>query len=353
VPLESCLVNTYGRLRKLFGEHIWQAGSQLGVNEARFDFSHYKSISEKEIKEIEKLANAFIKRETPVEKKVMTRNNAERKYGFRLYQGGVPPGNRIRVLNIPGIDVEACGGTHLNNIKEVEKIRILKAERIQDGVNRIVFAAGTMVDVYQKEENEFYKKIVKDLGTVYEIKEQNNVSEQLKKASKLLSVSMDQLDKTIKRFLKETGEIQKTMVPSLPEACNQLFKEWKKTQKAKKKTSSDEIEVLKSKAEIISGTNIKVIAATSSSESTATAGRLIKESNYVIHIYDGNKITSAASGNVTIDLRKIAPEIGKNLGGSGGGKPKLTQCGGPKKDKIKEALELAKKLTKKELEKKG
>ena len=341
-----------GALRKLFGEHIWQAGSQLGINEARFDFSHYKSISEKEIEEIEKLANAFIKRETPVEKKVMTRNNAERKYGFRLYQGGVPPGNRIRVLNIPGIDVESCGGTHLNNIKEVEKIRILKAERIQDGVNRIVFAAGKMVDVYQKEENEFYKKIVKDLGTVYEIKEQNNVSEQLKKASKLLSVSIDQLDKTIKRFLKETGEVQKTMVTSLPEACNQLFKEWKKTQKAKKKTSPDEIEVLKSKAEIISGTNIKVIAATSPSESTATAGRLIKGSNYVVHIYDGNKITSAASGNVTIDLRKIAPELGKILEGSGGGKPKLTQSGGPKKENINKALELAKKLTKKELGKK-
>ncbi|MCK5112585.1 MAG: alanine--tRNA ligase, partial [Thermoplasmatales archaeon] len=341
-----------GALRKLFGEHIWQAGSQLGVNEARFDFSHYKSISEQEIKEIEKLANEFIKREIPVEKKVMTRNDAERTYGFRLYQGGVPPGNKIRVLNIPGIDVEACGGMHLNNIKEVEKIRILKAERIQDGVNRIIFAAGKMVDAYQKEENELYKKIVENLGTVYKIKEQKNVSEQLKESSKILSVSVDQLDKTIKRFLKETGEIEKTTVIDLTEACKHLFNEWKNVQKMKKKVSSDEIDRLKSRAETVPGTQIKVITGLSEFDSIATAGTITNEEGYVVHIYDGKKLTSSASGNVDIDLREIAPEIGKILGGSGGGNKKLTQCGGPKKDNIKEALELAKKLTKKKLEKK-
>ncbi len=342
-----------GALRKLFGEHIWQAGSQLGVNEARFDFSHYKSINEQEIKEIEKLANEFIKREVPVEKKVMARNDAERTYGFRLYQGGVPPGNKIRVLNIPGIDVEACGGTHLNNTKEIEKIRILKTERIQDGVNRIIFAAGKMVDAYQKEENERYKKIVETLGIVYEIKEQKNVSEQLKEASKLLSVSVDHLDKTIKRFLKESGELEKTTVINLAEACKHLFNEWKNVQKMKKKVSSDEIDRLKSQAETVPGTQIKVITGLSEFDSIAIAGTITNEEGYVVHIYDGKKLTSSASGNVDIDLREIAPEIGKILGGSGGGKPKLTQCGGSKKDKIKEALELAKKLTKKELEKKG
>ena len=52
-----------------------------------------------------------------------------------------------------------------------------------------------------------------------------------------------------------------------------------------------------------------------------------------------------ASENVDIDLREIAPAIGKILGGSGGGKPKLTQSGGPNQDKAKEALEKAKELT--------
>ena len=71
-----------------------------------------------------------------------------------------------------------------------------------------------------------------------------------------------------------------------------------------------------------------------------------------MHIHDGNKLTSSASANVDIDLREIAPAVGKILGGSGGGKPKLTQCGGPNKDRVNEALEKAKQLTKKKLEKK-
>jgi alanyl-tRNA synthetase len=135
-----------GALRKLLGEHIWQAGSQLEINEARFDFSHYKSISEKERIDIENLANQLIRKGAVVEKKLMDRNSAEQLYGFRLYQGGVPTGDLIRIINIPEIDVEACGGTHVNNINEVEKIRILKTERLQDGVNRIIFTAATMDD---------------------------------------------------------------------------------------------------------------------------------------------------------------------------------------------------------------
>ena len=340
-----------GALRKLFGEHIWQAGSQLAINEARFDFSHYKSISEEEIKEIEKLANKFIQQAVDVEKKVMKRNDAEKEHGFRLYQGGVPPGNLIRVLYIPGIDVEACGGMHLNNIREIEKIRILKAERIQDGVNRIVFAAGKMVDKYREEEVRLFTKIVRSLNQVYEIKEQNDIPEQIKNASRIFSVPADQLEKTIRRFLKETEKKEKTKVNDLGEACRLLFGEWKKAQKTKKTISSDEIETLKNQAEAVSGTKIKIITAVSTSNSITMAGTIAKEENYVAHIYDGKKLTSSASGNVDIDLRDIALEIGRILGGSGGGKPKMTQCGGSKKENISKALDKAKVLTIKKLKK--
>ena len=73
---------------------------------------------------VQKIANVLVKKGQKVEKKDMDGNSAEEKFGFRLYQGGVPPGNCIRALNIPNIDVEACGGTHLDNINEIEKIRI-------------------------------------------------------------------------------------------------------------------------------------------------------------------------------------------------------------------------------------
>jgi alanyl-tRNA synthetase len=344
-----------GALRRLFGEHIWQAGSQLGVTEARFDFAHYKPITDDEIKKIESLANEFVRQAVPVEKKVMERNKAEREHGFRLYQGGVPPGNLIRVLNLPGIDVEACGGTHLNNTKEIEKIRILKTERIQDGVNRITFAAGKMADVYQKEENELYHRVTVLLAPVYIITHHENIAEQLREAEKTFSVSGNQLEKTLQRFLNEAGNKDKTTVPSLTDACNHLFNEWKNAQKQKKALSLDEVDRLKRKAEIINGDGgVKynlILSQYPIAGSTATVGAITNEPNYIVHLYDGKNIISSASANVPINLREIAPELGKILGGGGGGKEKMTQSGGPKKDKIPEALEKAKQLTIKKLKK--
>ena len=340
-----------GALRQFFGEHVWQAGSQLRINEARFDFSHYKPVSEKEQKEIENLANKFIKKEIKVEKLVMDRNNAEKKFGFRLYQGGVPPGNSIRVLNIPDIDVEACGGTHLNNTREIEKIRIIKFERIQDGVNRVIFAAGKMADVYQEEEKQIYDEIVILLSKNYEIKESIDVSNELKKVSKVFSVPIDQLHKTLNRFLKEVKIDGKKRVKDLVEASEHLFNEWKKSQKDKKKVSTNEIKGIISKAETIPGTKIKVVTGISLSDANVVAGKIIEGKDFVVHIFDGKKLVSMASKNVDIDLREIAPEIGKILGGSGGGKPHMTQCGGPNKDKIDEALLKARDLTKIKLKK--
>jgi alanyl-tRNA synthetase len=334
-----------GALRKLFGEHIWQAGSQLGLTEARFDFAHYKPIAEDEIHQIERLANEFVRQAVPVEKKVMQRNDAEREHGFRLYQGGVPPGNLIRVLNIPGIDVEACGGTHLNNIKEIGKIRILKTERIQDGVDRLTFAAGKMADAYQKEENELYHRVTSLLSPVYTITRHENIADQLRETGKIFSVSADQLEKTLSRFLNETEKKTKKTVPSLIDACNHLFDEWKNTQKKKKMISSDVILQLIQNAYKIPGTSIRVITGICDTDAIAIAGTIIKEPGYIVHIYDGKKLVSAASDNIEIDLRPLAVEIGKILGGNGGGKPKLTQCGGPHKEKIKDALETAKQLT--------
>jgi alanyl-tRNA synthetase len=335
-----------GALRKLFGEHIWQAGSQLSLNEARFDFSHYKPVSKQEQEQVENMANKFIRKGATVEKKVMNRNAAEKEFGFRLYQGGVPPGDSIRVLNIPDIDVEACGGTHLNNINEIEKIRVIKFERIQDGVNRVTFAAGKMADKHLIKEEQIYEKIVKLLDSNYDIKEHKNKSEQLTKISKIFSVPTNQINKTIKRFIKEADVSVKKSVNTLLEASEDLFNQWKKTQKDKKKVNVDEINKFIHEAEKIPGTKINIVIGITSSDSTVLAGKITEKDDFVAHIYDGKKLVSMASDNVDIDLRQIAPEIGKILGGSGGGKPKMTQCGGPNKENINDALLKAKILTK-------
>jgi alanyl-tRNA synthetase len=177
------------------------------------------------------------------------------------------------------------------------------------------------------------------------------ISEQPHKAEKIFSVSSDQLEKTIQRFLKETAKKDTTPVSSLVDACNHLFNEWKNAQKQKKVVSTDAIERLTNDAFQVPGTTIKIITGLSETDAITIAGAIISEPGYVAHIYDGKKLVSAASDNVEIDLRPLASEIGKLLGGSGGGKPKLTQCGGPNRDKINEALKTAKQLTIQQLKK--
>lgn len=338
------LVN--GALREILGAHIWQAGSQLGFIDARFDYTHYQPLTDEQILLVEKKANEFISMNVPVNKLVMDRNSAEKTYGFRLYQGGVPPGNQIRVLDIPGVDVEACGGTHLNNTSEVEKIKIIRSERVQDGVNRVVFAAGSMVDAYLEKERQSYQKIINAFEPWYQIRSHDKISDELKTTQELFCVPLDQLERTIKRFIKESKPKKKQVFPTLSQASNHLFTEWKKAQKQKKNIDAEMIASLKNAAEPIQGTSFKVLIAKTETESNATAGAIIEESGYIVHIYDGKKITSAASDDVPIDFREtIVPAIGEILGGSGGGRPKMTQSGGPSHQKIDEALEKAKMLT--------
>ena len=76
-----------------------------------------------------------------ITKSFMDKSEAEKEYGFTLYQGGVVPGNNLRVVKIEDTDVEACCGTHCDNTSEVGWIKILKSNRIQDGIIRLYYVA--------------------------------------------------------------------------------------------------------------------------------------------------------------------------------------------------------------------
>jgi|Transcript_6417 alanyl-tRNA synthetase len=71
----------------------------------------------------------------------MDKAEAELEYGFSLYQGGIVPGNSLRVVNIEGVDTEACCGTHADNTSEVGWVRILRSSRISDGIVRLEYVA--------------------------------------------------------------------------------------------------------------------------------------------------------------------------------------------------------------------
>ncbi len=128
-------------IKETLGDHIWQEGAQKGENRSRLDVSHYKRVDVEEQNKIELKANKIVMKDVPVETKWIERNEAEQKYGFVLYQGGVPPGEVIRIVKV-GRDVQACAGTHMTRTGKVGPIRIIRTESIQDGIERFEFAAG-------------------------------------------------------------------------------------------------------------------------------------------------------------------------------------------------------------------
>jgi len=134
--------------RKVLGSHVWQAGAEKSEEGGRLDITHYKQLSEEEVGRIEEIANSIVDEGIEVRVRYLPRYEAEKAYGFTLYQGGVPLEPVIRVVEIPGIDAQACFGTHLRNTREVGGIKIVSTQRIQDGVVRFEYKAGTQLVSY-------------------------------------------------------------------------------------------------------------------------------------------------------------------------------------------------------------
>ncbi len=206
-----------GIAHAVLGHHVWQAGSDLTPEKGRLDITHFSTLTKDDLQKIERLANEVALSSTPIKKTVMPKAQAEQAHGFRLYQGGAVPGAEIRVIEIPGVDVEACGGTHSKSTASVGFIKILGSKKIQDGIVRIEFVAG--------------KPAVVEL---------QKIDSYMHDASVVFSVQPDQLTKTCERFFKEWKEQKKEIErlksqgkPQQPQKHGQQIK-----QEPKKKGSS-------------------------------------------------------------------------------------------------------------------
>lgn len=140
--------------RDVLGPHVWQAGAEKKLEKARLDITHYEGLSRDEEIAIEARANEIIEADLPVTKEFLDRDEAERRYGFVIYQGGAVPGDVLRIVSIDSIDVEACGGTHVDSTREVGAITLLKTTRISDGVVRLEYAAGAAAETVLRERHD-------------------------------------------------------------------------------------------------------------------------------------------------------------------------------------------------------
>ena len=293
-----------GALVRVLGKHVWQAGSQLNTDWARLDIAHYKRVSEEELKEIELLANRIVMEDREVKWEWLPRTEAEQRYGFRLYQGGVVPGRVIRVLSIKDWDVQACGGTHLPRTGLIGPIKILRTERIQDGVERIIFACGeAAIKEWQKE----------------------------------------------RKIISKTSEVFRVPLEKLPETAERFFEEWKQARKEVEKLNKELAKLLVYELEnrvekigeiefigtVVEGdiNHLREAALTLKRPKRVVA--LISEDSKAVVVSVGDEVLQKAG-----ELIKI---ITKVAGGGGGGKKDLAQGKIKNILKAKEALEELKK----------
>ncbi|MEM5799581.1 MAG: alanine--tRNA ligase [Candidatus Aenigmatarchaeota archaeon] len=144
--------------KQVLGSWVWQHGAEKSTEKARIDITHFDSLTEQQIKEIERIANEIVEKNFTVKKEWYDRTEAENKFGFTIYQGGYVPNKKVRIVSIGNLNSQACGGTHVDKTKEIGYITILKTKRIQDGVVRIEFCSGEIAEKYLKEKADLLKQ---------------------------------------------------------------------------------------------------------------------------------------------------------------------------------------------------
>ncbi len=314
-----------GAAKRVLGQHVWQCGAQKGLDHSRLDISHFRRLTMEENQKIEELANEVVMRKIPVETSWMPRGEAEKLYGFRLYQGGVVPGKEIRVVKSRGWDVEACAGTHVKNTGELGFIKIIHTERIQDGVERIVFSAGLPALKFVQENDQLLWKL-----------------------SEVLNAPREKLEKTAERLVREWKEARRRE--------KQLIKEIAVRDTLKLK---GHVEVRRARS--IEGVNFvtREFEPVDVDRMIQTGSQLVKaEPNTVSVFYGADKknariVVMAGKDAVKrgINAGEIAKETASVLGGSGSGRPDFAQGGGTLVKKVTEALQKAAEVVRKQQEK--
>jgi len=349
-----------GAARRVLGNHVWQSGAHKSEDIARLDITHYESLTDKEMEKIEKLANKVVHENRKIEIFTLPRNEAEKKYGFRLYQGGAIPGRDIRIVDIKDWDVEACGGTHcelggnfIGKTDDVEVIKLIRSKGIQDGVIRLEFVAGDAAKRNMRKQKELFENSLTPIAEFSGLKIQipldsYNLTRELKNSADALSVPLEQLAKTTERFVGECkklgGEIRELgeEVPesklqdadTLQEASKILFEEWKainkKVEKLKKNLKNNVSEKLEE--EFKSNNFVKYISHNIPVKDVVSLAKEITEKEnrvlILVNIFGKKANVVCASSNKNVNAGDVAQRLSRKLGGGGHGNKKLGLGGG-------------------------
>ncbi|ENO1848237.1 TPA: alanine--tRNA ligase [Vibrio vulnificus] len=130
----------HAALRQVLGEHVAQKGSLVKAENLRFDFSHLEAVTAAELKEVERLVNAQIRRNHTIETNIMDIESAKQKGAMALF--GEKYDDEVRVLSMGDFSTELCGGIHASNTGDIGLFKITSEGGIAAGIRRIEAVTG-------------------------------------------------------------------------------------------------------------------------------------------------------------------------------------------------------------------
>ena len=291
-------------LKKTLGDHIKQSGSLVNPERLRFDFTHFSRIDEAEMDKIETIANQIIRENAAVETRLLPREEAMKTGAAAVFDEKY--GEVVRLVKMGDFSMELCGGTHVERTGDIGALKVISESSVAAGVRRIEAVTG-------EEALKYFKK----------------VETELKKSAALLKANPLELSERIEKIQKHQKELEKE-IDSLnsrlaTKDLSDLFKKVK------------EIKGIRVLATVVDAADVKTLR--------DFGDKLLDK------IQSGIILIGSKAGDnamllclVTKDLTdkyhagNIIKEIAPIVGGSGGGRPDMAQAGGPKPEKLKQAL---------------
>jgi alanyl-tRNA synthetase len=292
----------HAALRKILGTHVQQAGSYVGPDHLRFDFTHFTKLSPDELRDIEALVNEQLRRNLPMFHHRNIPFEEAKKMGALMFFGD-KYGDKVNVVQFGDFTMEFCGGTHVKNSSEIGLFKITSEASIASGVRRIEAVTGAGVEKYIHSQLEHMKQF---------------------------SHRIDELLETKKKLEKEISELK------LKEKLGQLDHILS--------LHSDErgIKVFKGRVHADSMDELKLFGDELRNKMGSGIGVLISQ------VEDKVGIVAVVSDDLIKERKlsagKIVGELAKLVGGGGGGRPHLATAGGKDVSGIPAALSKVEKI---------
>ena len=310
----------HAALRKILGEHVFQAGSVVEPDRLRFDFTHPKPLTPDELQAIEEEINRNILAAYPVEAFETTLQEAKAMGAMALF--GEKYGEIVRVIRIDGVSAELCGGTHLSNTAEIGLLKIISETSVGANIRRIDAYTGERARRWYEERWQW-----------------------LQQAAEALETSPDRVIAAINELHERIRELER------------------KLQEAEEQRALQQVDELMKQVQEVAG--VKVVAGIVSGVSPAALRRLADELEVrlrsgviVLGTVDDGKVLLVSK--VTKDIvakgghaGNLVREVAKLTDGGGGGRPDFAQAGGRNPAKLQDALRKVPELVAQQLKRSG